>query len=210
MILVFILLVFAILLFIIIFTTIQIEIRNLKIGNKNLREKKRIKDKYEIKISLYFLEKIPILSFKINNNRIRKIYSSKQIEKIDLKKIENKWLLDKNIFKILKSIKIKISKLDLKIIIGTEDAILTSYILVIIASIIGIILPHLAKENIKNCNYLVTPKYENRNQYYISLDSIIRIKVVHIIYSMYISIKKGREKKNERTSNRRSYAYRYE
>lgn len=195
---------------IIIFSTIQIEIKNLKIGNKELINKKRIKDKYEIKISLYFLEKIPFFWITLNNRKIKKIYTSKKLEKIDLKKIEGKVHLNKEILKILKNIKVKISKLNLKIAIGIEDAILTSYIVAIIASIIGIILPHLAKENINNCNYIVIPKYQNKNEYYISLDSIISIKVVHIIYSMWNFIRKGRDEKNERTSNRRSYAYRYE
>jgi len=71
------------------------------------------------------------------------------------------------------------------------------------------LLPHLAKEHIKQCHYIVTPIYQDRNQYDISLDSIIRIKIVHIIYSMLNIVKKGR-KKHERTSNRRAYAYRYE
>ena len=48
-----------------------------------------------------------------------------------------------------------------------------------------------------------------KNEYYISLDSIISIKIVHIINSMLIFVKKGRDK-NERTSNRRPYAYSYE
>lgn len=199
------LLIFTILLL----SKIQIEIKNLKIGNKE-ENKSRIKDKYEVKIILYFLEKIPILWFRLNNERIRKISNSKQLEKIDLKAIEKNIKLNKAIIQTIKNMKIKISKLNLRIDIGTEDAILTSYLIAIIASLIGIILPHIVKNNkINNCKYIVNPIYQNRNIYHVNLDSIISIKIVHIIYSMLIFIKKGRDK-YERTSNRRTYAYRYE
>lgn len=199
-----ILLVFVILLF----SSLKIEIRNLKVGNKEQKSKKRIKEKYEIKIGLYLLEKIPILWFRFNNKKMRKIYNSKQLEKIDFRKIESKVSFNKKMIETIKNIKIRIKKLNLKIEIGTEDAIVTSYLIAIIASFIGILLPHLAKENINSCHYIVNPKYQNKNEYHVSLDGIICIKIVHIIYSMLI-FRKGR-KEYERTSNRRPYAYRYE
>lgn len=199
------LLIFTILLL----SKIQIEIKNLKIGNKE-ENRGRIKDKYEVKITLYFLEKIPILWFRLNDKKIRKISNSKQLEKIDLKAIEKNVKFNKETIQIIKNIKIKISKLNLRIDIGTEDAILTSYLIAIIASLIGIILPHIVQKNkINNCKYIVNPIYQNRNIYHVNLDSIISIKIVHIIYSMLIFVKKGRDK-HERTSNRRAYAYRYE
>lgn len=199
------LLIFTILLL----SKLQIEIKNLKIGNKE-ENKGRIKDKYEVKITLYFLEKIPILWFRLNNKRIRKISNSKQLEKIDLKAIEKNIKFNKETLEIIKNIKIKISKLNLRIDLGTEDVIFTSYLIAFIASLIGLILPHIVQKNkINNCKYIVNPIYQNRNIYHVNLDSIISIKIVHIIYSMLIFIKKGRDK-HERTSNRRAYAYRYE
>lgn len=218
MVLVFILLGIIILLYLIctifLLSTLQIDIINLKIENKEKINENNIKDKYEIKISIKFLNKIPILWFKLNNRKIRKISSSKQLEKINLKSMKQNIRFDKETVEItkeaIKNIKIKILKLDLRIDLGTEDAILTSYLVAFIASIIGIILPHLIQENkINNNKYIVNPIYKNRNEYHVSLDSIISIKIVHIIYSMLIFVKKGRDK-NERSSNRRTYAYRYE
>lgn len=199
------LLIFVILLL----SEIQIEIKNLKIGNKE-EKKGRIKDKYEVKITLYFLEKIPILWFRLNDKKIRRISKSKQLEKIDLKAIEKNVRFNKETIQIIKNIKIKISKLNLRIDLGTEDAIVTSYLIAFIAGVIGIILPHVVQKNkINNCKYIVNPIYQNRNIYHVNLDSIISIKIVHIIYSMLFFIKKGRDR-NERPSNRRAYAYRYE
>lgn len=200
-----ILLIFVILLL----SEIQIGIKNLKIGNKE-EKKGRIKDKYEVKITLYFLEKIPILWFRLNDKKIRRISKSKQLEKIDLKAIEKNVKFNKETIQIIKNIKIKISKLNLRIDLGTEDAILTSYLIAFIAGMIGIILPHVVQKNkINNCKYIVNPIYQNRNIYHVNLDSIISIKIVHIIYSMLFFIKKGRDI-DERPSNRRAYAYRYE
>ena len=199
------LLIFVILLL----SEIQIEIKNLKIGNKE-EKKGRIKYKYEVKITLYFLEKIPILWFRLNDKKIRRISKSKQLEKIDLKAIEKNVRFNKETIQIIKNIKIKISKLNLRIDLGTEDAIVTSYLIAFIAGVIGIILPHVVQKNkINNCKYIVNPIYQNRNIYHVNLDSIISIKIVHIIYSMLFFIKKGRDR-NERPSNRRAYAYRYE
>lgn len=195
-------------------STLQIDIKNLKVGNKESINQNNIKDNYEIKITIKFLNKIPILWFRLNNNKIKKIYNSKQFEKIDLKNIKQNIKYDKETMKLIKeaikNIKIKILKLNLRIDLGTEDAIFTSYLVAFFASVIGIILPYLIEENmINNIKYIVNPIYQNRNEYHISLDSIISIKIVHIIYSMLIFTKKGRDK-NERSSNRRAYAYRYE
>lgn len=189
-------------------STIRIEIKNLKIGNKEVENQTRIKDNYEVKIGVYFLEKIPILWIRLNNKKVRKIYHSKRLEKIDLKKIETTIPFNKQTLQIIKQIKIRILKLNLQVAIGTEDAVLTSYLVAMIASVIGILLPHLINKN-SNYYYKVNPLYQNKNEYHIDLDSIICIKIVHIIDSMLFLLKKGRDK-NERTSNRRSYAYRYE
>jgi len=209
MILVFILLVIIILTMLLVtvfmLSTLQIEINNLKIGNKTYENKERIKDKYEIKICLYFLEKISLLCIKLNNDKLKKISNNKQLEKINFKELEKK-ISFSDIKEGLEKLKLRITKLNLNINIGTEDSILTSYLTAFIGSAIGILLPHLVRKNISNCKYIVNPIYKDRNQYYISLESIIQIKIVHIIYSMLFFIKKGRDE-NERASHRRTYAY---
>lgn len=221
------------------FSTIKIEIKNLRVGNgydslfqnknnlnintdafkirdmnKSNTQYSKIKGKYEIKISLKLLEKIPIFWIKLDNKKISQMRSSKRFQNIDLKKIKNKFKekqpSKKQILQEIRKIKIKLEYLNLIVYIGTENSVITSYVTAFIASIIGLVLPHLAGKNINNCRYEITPIYQNKNEYYISLDGILCIKVVHIINSMCNLIKKGRDKKYERTSNRRSYAYRYE
>lgn len=184
------------------FSTLKFKINNLEIENNKSRYNSRINRNYEIILGFYILKKVPILMVKLNSKRIKKLSNNKSLERINIKKIENSIPIRK-IINILKNIKIE--NLNLKIDIGTEDAILTSYLVAILASIIGILLPHVANKNWKYCTYTITPRYKNRNECYISLNGIFCIKIVHIIYSICIKEKKGRDK-NERTSNRRAYA----
>lgn len=202
---------------ILLFSTIRIEINNLELNsrnkNKNINNLKQIQEQgrkqkqYRVKISLYFLGVIPIFWINLNSNKMKKIYSNKRLEKIDFNKIKNKVHINKNLFIMLKELNIKLRSLNLIVEIGIEDAILTSYIIAIIASIISIILPHITNyKEINKCKYVTKPLYNNKNEYYILLDSIIDVKIVHIIYSMLNFMKRGM-KKYERSSNRRSYAY---
>ena len=119
-------------------------------------------------------------------------------------------LLIKDIKEIIKNITdIKINKLNLKIKIGTENAFFTSMIIPIISSIISIILMKKIT-NVEKQKYIVEPIYLNQNILEILISGIFEMKMIHIINIIYILIKKEGVKKNERTSNRRTYDYGYE
>lgn len=187
---------------ILLLSTIRIKVINLIIENR-----KRINNNYKIKIGIYLLNKIPILWINLNSSKIKKISSSKKLPKVDLKKIKDKKDIDKKVFELIKNIQIKVKDIKLNINIDTIDAILTSYLVAIIASIIGILLPHITeKNNINTCYFIVNPKYQNKNEYNIKFEGIIYVKIVHIIFSMLNFVRKG-SNENERTSNRRAYAY---
>lgn len=57
--------------------------------------------------------------------------------------------------------------------------------------------------------FRIIPLYNFGNSIKFNLNCIISVKIVHIIYVIYILLK-TRRRKNERTSNRRSYDYSYE
>lgn len=188
-------------------STIQIKVTNLILENKKERNVKRINNSYKIKIGIYFLNKIPILWINLNSNKIKKISSSKSLPKVDLQKLKNKENINKKILNLIKNIQIKVKNIKLNVNIGTIDAVLTSYLVAIIASVIGIILPHITeRNNINTCYFIVNPKYQNKNEYSIKFEGIIYIKIVHIIFSMLNFARKG-SNENERTSNRGAYAY---
>ena len=182
--------------FLIIFTmsTIKIRINDLKIENSEINKK------YKFYIELYFLNKIKIFSIKINNDKYKKIVKNKRLKNFNKSNLP----IGRLILNIIQ--KIRIEKLNLKLSIGTEDAPFTSYVVAVIAGIIGANLPKYVDIKDKNkIEYSVKPVY-NKNTFNLYLDSIINLKIVHIIYIIYNLVKKGRGK-NERTSNRRAYAY---
>lgn len=188
-------------------STIQIKVINLILENKKERDVKRINNSYKIKIGIYFFNKIPILWINLNSKKIKKISSSKSLPKVDFQKLKNKENINKKILALIKNIQIKVKNIKLDVNIGTIDAVLTSYLVAVIASIIGIVLPHITeKNNINTCYFIVNPKYQNKNEYNIKFEGIIYIKIVHIIFSMLNFVRKG-SNENERTSNRRAYAY---
>jgi len=147
------------------------------------------KFKYKGKVGLYFLGKIPLFTKVIDNEKSNVVLSNKTVkEKID----------KKTITELLRII--RIDKLKMQIILDTENVLLTTYLVAIISAII----PNLIRNNIQNYNrnnyqWKITPVYNNKNFVYIKLNSIISIKVVHII-NMFRLIG---GKRNERTSNRR-------
>ena len=197
--------IFVLLLFdILIFSSIKIKVKNLKIDNS------KIKEGYELNVLIYFLNKIPIYRIKLNSNKLKKIQNSKRFKRIKAQNFHEIIPSIKDLFKLINYISIEIQKLNLNLSIGTENAVTTSYLTAIIASIIGILITKLSKRNIDKCKFTTNPLYNSKNEYSIRIDGIFCIKIVHIINGMLNLTKKGSSDRYERASNRRSYAYRYE
>lgn len=184
----------------------SIEVKNLKIeANKKIY----MNDSYKIIFKVIIFNKIPILKFILNNEKLvleRNKIINKKISKEEEKYFKNK--IKKELFKHLSDI--RINKLNLKIKLGTENAFFTSMIIPIISSIISIILMKKIT-NVEKQKYVVEPIYLNENLLEILISGIFEMKMIHIISIIYI-LKQKEEgvKKNERTSNRRSYDYGYE
>ena len=190
----------------IIASTLHIQIKNLSVSNmepKNTNE-------YAIIFSLYLGNKIKLIWFRLNDKKVRKIYSKIQLEKLDFKKFRKDFKV--KYLKELPKLQPKILYLNLDANLGVISPVTTSFLVATIASIISIALPYLSK-SLKKERYIynIKPLYYNKNLYKINLNCIIEIKMVHIINIIFIFIKKGR-KKNEQstTSDRKPYAYSYE
>lgn len=177
------------------FSYVQVEIKNLEIANKKINKKdvstiatntkKEVDTKYTIKISLYFMNKIKYFSINLNNTKVRKIYRKMHLDRIDIKKIEKDLTLSE--LKELLKIKPYILRLNLKINIGVDDVILTTYIIPIICTILSIIV---AKSEINNnqdyksrnnLKYIVEPLYNQGNIYYIYLNTILKFKILNLL-----------------------------
>ena len=183
---------------------ISIEVKNLKI---KANKKMYISDNYKIIFKIIILNKIPILKFNLNNEKLV-LERNKRINKKGLK--EESFLKNKIKKEILKYFSdIQVNKLNLKIKIGTENAFFTSMIIPIISSIISIILMKKIT-NAEKQKYIVEPIYLNQNILEILISGIFEMKMIHIINIIYVLNKERKVNKHERTSNRRSYDYGYE
>ena len=185
-------------------SVLEIEVQNFQKASKHIQLEP--KESYVI-VRLYFLDRIVWFRKKIKNTTIQK-QAKKWEKKIDFENILQQWqhteYNGKDMLEIIKHLKMGLSGLHLRLHIGTEDAVLTSYIVAFLASSLSIVLPHIADRKPHNYIYSIQPIYGFRNAYKLTLDCIINVKMVHIIRIMITQVKKRSGKKDERTSNTRS------
>lgn len=162
-----------------IFSTVRIELNQVRFSNITENDKK-----YIIKMSLYLFNKIKWISLKLNNDKLKNISKKLHLEKVDLKKIERDFKISD--LKEIANIKPKVSYLELEMKIGIEDVILTSYIIPTICTILAIVLPYIViKDKEKYIKYYVLPIYNCKNEYDIKADIILEIKIINILISTY-------------------------
>ena len=198
--------VILIIILLLIFSKIRIQIENFRFSSIIDRH---INEDYKIIIQLCILGKIPIVQIKITRTKLEKLKIKEKMKKVDINALKNNKEFDKKILKAIKETKILINRMNLKIELGTEDAVLTSIIIPIISTLITFLLRNRIKEY-KCQTFIIQPIYINQNLINIAFSGIFEIKMIHIINIIYILNKKEREDKNERTSNRGAYDYSYE
>lgn len=206
-------LIFSVLIILIVIITL---ISNLKINIEKLEISNEIPNtpiikEVEVSLEIYILNKIRIFKKHINKAKVQNMKNSKRMSKI-----KNKILKENNVkgkkqrikfdFDIVKQLKLKLNNIDLKLELGTEDVVLTSFIICIIAIIISMLLSKIIKRyDEEKYKYKITPNYNNKNSIKFSLNSIIDIKLVNII-SILFKILIRSDEIDKRTSNRRTYA----
>lgn len=174
---------------------------------------KTLNTEIEINIKLLFLFTIPILSLNFNKNRILKIIKNEKFKARANRYAANDLINKNNIdyLKYMKLLKPRLGKFTLNMNFGTEDAVITSFVIAFIASGIAIVLSKLIKKfEPGKYKYEITPVYINKNVIEIGFNCIFKVKMIHIIHIIYLFLKKRRVDKNERASNRRTYDYSYE
>lgn len=184
------------------FSKIKISLLNLEI---NTQKEKKIKFKIIFEIFLYNFLKIKVIT--IDENKISILNKKISYKKI-LKKLKIKQLLTNEIdnnFE-LKDLNLKLEKINCNCKIGVENAIITGYIVVIISMILtSLITKTRKKSQFKTYKFKVLPIYINDFILDLKLECIISIKMIHILYVIKKQ-KLRKENRNERTSDRGSYA----
>lgn len=214
MVLVFILL-FLIVLFVlvILLSTLRVSINKLEISNETPNTP--LLKKFEMSIGVFILNKVKIFNKNINESDLKNAKNSKKMVQIKNKLLEGKSVKEKkkNVkmdIDILKSLNMNLKELNLELKLGTEDVLLTTFLIAIISIIISMALAKVIKKyDEKKYKYLIIPNYNNKNSLKISLNGIIEIKLVNIINILFKLLFRS-DYIVKRTSNRRSYANGYE
>jgi hypothetical protein len=178
---------------------------------------KKFEYDYLIFLKLKFLNKITLLKIKINPERINKLNNKfkikEKMEQADLKKLKSNFPKKNDVNDMFKKAQIKLEEIHLNLKLGTNNCIVTSAIITILASVFGMVISKfIYNYNSQKHQYKMIPVYQNKNIIKLSFNCIIQVKVVHIISIIFKLVKNRKEnKKNESTTpNRRSYDYSYE
>ena len=177
------------------------------IATTELRLCVSIKDmSFKSYLKIYVLKSILIAKIDLTKKR-KKYIKNKRIRKKFKNLSKNKIKFIKEIYFVLKDVKLNLKKLDFKIDISTTDCILTSYTVFILSNIIAFFIKFTnVKINLKNFKYMINPLYVNQKILNIKLDCIITTNLVHIISILYKNLKKWRcDVNGNETSNRWSY-----
>lgn len=181
--------------FVLICSKLIIDIKELEVINTKIK-------KLKVVISLVLFGKIKWLKLTIDNKKMVKLKNKTKVWN-NFKNVFRQYnqLRKNNTFKsLLNQIKnIRVENTKIEAIVGTKNCAITALTVGVISTILGIILARITT----NSQYKISPIYINKNYIDVSINSIISIKVVHIINIQ----KLGKEvyQKYGRTSNRRSY-----
>lgn len=203
-------LIFIILLLI---STIKVNLEKLELSNENPNTP--IIKEIELSVGIYILNKFKIYSKHINKENIKNIKNTKGLDKVKKKFLTGNNIKDKKQsakfdLKLLKQLKIKLHNINLELELGTEDVILTSFLICVVAIAISMILAKTIEKYDENkYKYKILPSYNNKNSVKIALKGIISIKLVNIINVIFRLIFRSDEF-DKRTSHRRSYDNCYE
>lgn len=166
---------------------IKIDIKQFELENTKIK-------KLKIYISLNIFNKFDIFRIKIDKTKLNKLLN-KNTTKMDLSMIKIK-----DIKELIKNIKVEKAIINSKI--GTENPIITSFIVATLVSTLAILFAKTKKPS-----YKIEPIYINKNYLYLNFNCIFKVKLVHIINISRKLKKKGVVPKYGNTSNRRTHAY---
>ena len=194
--------------FIFFISTLKINIEKLEISNEV--ENTPIVKELDISLEIYIFNKFKILKKHITKNNMQELKSSKKLEKLKNKllsknKLEKKRKNVKVDLDIVKYLNPKLQNINLELKLGTEDVVLTSFLIVIISIAISMLLSKaIDKYDENKYKYKIIPNYNNKNSIKIFLNGIIDIKLVNIINILFRLWFRSDEF-DKRTSNRRTY-----
>ena len=173
------------LLIMIIISKIEVEIQNLDMSNI---DKKQNNKKLKVSISLR-IGKLHWIKIKLNN-KIKSYEQNNKAEAEKMKKTAKKEvaiiLKNTEIRRLIMNTKVELNEFKANISIGTEDYVITSYLIGIISAILSNILARAKfgkKQKIsKTVIYSVQPIYQPKNIYLVKMNIKVATKISHLLY----------------------------
>ena len=170
------------LLIMIIISKIEFEIQNLDMSN--IDNKQKSKKLHWIKVCL---NKKKILKL---NNKIKSYEQNNKAEAEKMKKTAKKEVIiilkNTEIRRLIMNTKVELNEFKANISIGTEDYVITSYLIGIISAIVTNILARAKfgkKQKIsKTVIYSVQPIYQPKNIYSVKMNIKVATKISHLLY----------------------------
>ncbi len=185
---------------IIIFLLLNIKLSIVKFKISNINSVGHFQIDLIIKLGLYIGKKIKIFEVCMNKEKLLKNKYILNIKKKNEIKKDIEIINNDDIKNAIKKVKLNIERFNLKLNIGTEDAKLTAILFGVISTIWGVLVPLIYySKNIKSLDefeYELTPNFSNKNIFKLEFTGQLSIRLLHIIYILYISFKAN--KKSER------------
>ena len=175
----------------------KLEIKKLHISNVE----DKLKVDFVLNIGIYFLNKVKLIKFTIDNYKISNLLQS---GKIDINKFKVNNAINVDVIKSLKYHDFKIEYFKIEGYFSTFNVVLSTSIYGIIKAAIPLILarridgPYINEFEFLNIN---------ENKINVNLNCIISVKMVNIINILHYLKRKGGNENNGKSSDRRSHAY---
>ena len=168
---------------------------------------------YKFIVLFYLFDKVPIFKLTINQDKLLKIKNQdklkEKMEKVNAQILHNDNKIDNKILQIIKNLKFNVKEFDLYMEVGTEDVMLTTFLVPLFSILSSFFLSRYSKNELNKWFY-IKPLYLNKNMLNFQFSGIFEFKLIHIINTICVISKERKGEENERTSNRGAYDYSYE
>ena len=177
------------LLIMIIISKIEFEIQNLDMSNIDKKQNnKKLKVSISLRIGKLHWIKVCLNKKKILklNNKIKSYEQNNKAEAEKMKKTAKKEVIiilkNTEIRRLIMNTKVELNEFKANISIGTEDYVITSYLIGIISAIVPNILARAKFGKKQKISKTVQPIYQPKNIYSVKMNIKVATKISHLLY----------------------------
>ena len=182
--------------FILFLCKLRINVKYINLSNSN--NNKELKFDYIVKLGIFITSKIKLFEISFDREKIKEKDIVKRIKKLINKQrgnIQN--YQPKELSKGIKKLDYSIDKFYLQLKIGTENTIITSFMIAIISTFVGIVMENFIQSyDAQKHFFLIKPIYGNDNIIDLKFSFIIYFSLIHALYLLFRLYKKPKTQKS--------------